>query len=165
MAIDTKDETENAYKETEDKTTSKSDKGQVNEVKKQKLLQIRGAISIYIIKIIVLLAIATIVTFTAPDTTALLLGALTFFATVVLDMAVLAKDNPVSDIWWICLAQWIISVIFLFVAVGDLLLILLYDNISLDAEAFFVISVPICMYIMGIFGSIIEIYYNIPYDD
>lgn len=51
MAIDTKDETENAYKETEDKTTSKSDKGQVNEVKKQKLLQIRGAISIYIINL------------------------------------------------------------------------------------------------------------------
>lgn len=165
MDTDTKDEAESAYKETEDKTTSKGDKKQLNEVKKRKLLQIRGAISIYIIKIIVLLVIATIVAFTASDTSALLLGALTFFATVVLDMMVLAKNNPVSDIWWIILAQWLITIIFLAIAFGDLLLILLYDNISLDAEAFFVIAVPACMYIMGIFGPIIEIYYNIPYDD
>lgn len=165
MDIDTKDEAGNAYKPPEDNESSDNDKKKANEEKKQKLLQIRGAISIYIIKLIVLVAIATIVKITASDTSALLLGALTFFTTVVLDMAILAKDNPVSDIWQIYLAHWIITVIFFSVAVVNLLLILLYDYISPDVETFFVMAVQICMYTMGIIGPIIEIYYNIPYDD
>lgn len=169
MGIDTKDKDEagNAYKEQEDKKSSDDNKKQKNEKKKQKLLQIRGAISIYIIKIIVLMAIATIVKITASDTPALFLGALTFFAAVVLDMAVLTKENPVSDIWYIILIQWFMLIIFFAVAVGDFVLVIIYANsyLSPDVETFFAWAVRICMYIMGSVGPIIEIYYNIPYDD
>lgn len=129
------------------------------------MLEIRGAISIYIIKMLVMPVIATIVIFTATDAPTLFLGALTFFAAIVLDMLVLNKDNPVSSIWYIILVHWVISVIFFAVALGDLVLLLLYSYLSTNIETFFVWAVRICMYIMGIVGPIIEIYYNIPYDD
>lgn len=169
MAVDSKDEVEGTYEVETDKASSESDKQQKNEEKKRKLLQIRSASSVYIAKMVVLLAIATIAVITASDTSALQLGALTFFAAIVLDMLVLAKNNPVSDIWQIYLAQWIITIIFGIAAASNLLLILLYPNISSDTwnvmSPAIDVAVPICMYIMGIVGPIIEIYYNIPYDD
>lgn len=169
MAENSKDEVEGTYEVKTDKASSESDKQQKNEEKKRKLLQIRSASSVYIAKMVSLLIIVTIVIFTASDTSSLQLGALTFSAAIFFDMLVLARDNPVSDIWWIYLAHWIITIIFGIAAAINLLLILLQPNISPDKWIAMLPAinetVMICMYIMGIVGPIIEIYYNIPYDD
>lgn len=166
MAVNSDDKTEGTC---DARTDAHVPNKHTNEYKKKKILQIRSATSVYIAKLIGLLFVATVALFTASDIPALLLGCFTFAVAIMFDMLILAKDNPVSDIWWIILVQWFITIIFGLATATDLVVLLIYnifsDETQLLLKPIIRVAASSCMYIMGIIGPLIEIYYNIPYDD
>lgn len=144
-------------------------KDEINEKRKKKVLQIRSATSVYIAKCVALLGVAVIAIVTSSSEKTLLLGTLTFVIGIIFDMLVLSKSNPLSDIWWIILVQWLITIIIGVVAFVVAIILLIYNSFQSETKLFIdsIINsvIPKYMIAVGILGPLLEIYYNIPYDD
>lgn len=142
------------------------------EKRKRKFTRIKTSTSIYIIKGLVFLGLATIAIITSQTINALLLGALTYAAGIIFDMCILSNDNSKSVILWISVFQWVMTIIIIGLTIIVFVLLVTYDALIenyplIEKELSLLINfwVPVFMYGIAIVNLVTEVYYSLPYDD
>lgn len=142
------------------------------EQRKRKFTRIKASVSIYIIKGLAFIGIATIAVLTSQTVNALLLGAFTYAVGIIFDMWILSGDNSAPVMLWLSVFQWIATFLIIALTIADLILLVSYEELFLSnpsgkqtLSVMIRAWVPIFMYSAGIVSSVVEVYYSLPYDD